>query len=695
MISFVILADGPANAHSFRPNDDETQWWSRRDALVRIVNMACYHGRGIPNPTTKDLIIFFNQFRENDERRMPKHDEDEKSSGDSSIAIMTPKNIASEIPTPTERSIIRILRRSFQRAENHKESLLNEGSCVCGHGAWNQTINSSTADLATSVSSPINGNRSNKRPKLIDPLVVGKKELVQFMQASCSIEFLRKHHLNASEDVVLKKFNKEKLIRLQSIWLLSQNDVNESGAEKVNSNICKEFERLVASFTVILTRCCLLQDHSTSGLRNIPFERSTILLLHEDYPVELGVFGINLQERENDSTLVPEHVVCILGGVRDAYEAEIKAIFAAAKRLGIRCVGANLGRTAEFTSKIVAALSSHAIDKRLHYAVAELQSISIETRVPPPKLPSIRKGNRSWNGHGNVSPMLHMDNLSMAQPMTIMKIVTRVHFPSTFVLADSTDREILQPLIQLIVNSIWKSRMANEIEIHDCCILDCCLHVLFSDGIILQLGRNDITHEIAKLHMAAPSEYQVLSMVRSFMERTGEDSNKCGALPDDALLECFKRALPIEYSKLERKDHLEKMIVYHVVGVQAIGKSIQHEFSGTNLNDIEPLSSMVYRKACNCSSNISNPDSSRYIYVILDTESTMSTAYPYSNRLVGVLQSWRHPHKSFRQENLVNSKLQNSIITTRVLNTSGPISCGYAVATLQHFAYHGRLGCNE
>ena len=49
-----------------------------------------------------------------------------------------------------------------------------------------------------------------------------------------------------------------------------------------------------------------------------------------------------------DEQAVP--VICAMGAVRDARENEVRAMMEAAVALGMHCVGANLGRTADFTS---------------------------------------------------------------------------------------------------------------------------------------------------------------------------------------------------------------------------------------------------------------------------------------------------------------------------------------------------------
>lgn len=45
-LSFVLLAEGSAKKATFRPEEDESQWWSRRDALVRCTALALWSFEG-------------------------------------------------------------------------------------------------------------------------------------------------------------------------------------------------------------------------------------------------------------------------------------------------------------------------------------------------------------------------------------------------------------------------------------------------------------------------------------------------------------------------------------------------------------------------------------------------------------------------------------------------------------------------
>jgi len=99
-------------------------------------------------------------------------------------------------------------------------------------------------------------------------------------------------------------------------------------------------------------------------------------------------------------------VICAMGAVRDASDEEVCALIEAALSLNMRCVGANLGRTAEFTSKIVTALVTHAREHRLYTAISALPAITTIKRGGAvssgvAKLAPQRAGAWSWDGASN------------------------------------------------------------------------------------------------------------------------------------------------------------------------------------------------------------------------------------------------------------------------------------------------------
>lgn len=199
-----------------------------------------------------------------------------------------------------------------------------------------------------------------------------KRFILRTMQKQCSMEFLRKHFLNGSEDLVLKKRNKAGILSAYEEWRNMKNVTNSKEAELDDECTAQEGEgvnrgsndasshsgssssssssgsgssssssgsRLVDTFTVLYNRS-----------KNSPamFLRTTVLLLHEDYPEELPIFTTmnpkkalkkkydTLEKKEgvfSDSDVIvgsnndtdSHRVICVLGAVRDASDVEVEA----------------------------------------------------------------------------------------------------------------------------------------------------------------------------------------------------------------------------------------------------------------------------------------------------------------------------------------------------------------------------------
>jgi len=130
--------------------------------------------------------------------------------------------------------------------------------------------------------------------------------------------------------------------------------------------------------------------------------RVAVLLLHEDYPHELPVYHLKGVEKSGDPSEF-DRVICVMGAVRDATQEEEAAVIQSAKALGIKVIGANLGRVAEFTSKIIASLSAHAACRQLGPALSELLRLSggEDGASSIVKLPPARAGGWTWDGKSN------------------------------------------------------------------------------------------------------------------------------------------------------------------------------------------------------------------------------------------------------------------------------------------------------
>eukprot|EP01040_Poterioochromonas_malhamensis_P014912 gene14912-16599_t len=213
MLSFVVLCDGPYNHDSFRPNEDERQWWGRRDALVRITHASCYSSPGNSNGATKSLTFVFHSADIGSKSSRIEED----SSNCIGIADISSELLCKEIAVPAEASIIRKLRNGFKDAKRYYYSpdkpieMFSEDN--------NSSILCAEVLPATKLTS-----LSSKTGDGSPPITLSKKEIIKLLQSTCSIDFLRKHHLNGALELVAKKRNKTDIDTAYADYMSSTKD---------------------------------------------------------------------------------------------------------------------------------------------------------------------------------------------------------------------------------------------------------------------------------------------------------------------------------------------------------------------------------------------------------------------------------------------------------------------------------------
>ncbi|OQR88556.1 hypothetical protein THRCLA_22843 [Thraustotheca clavata] len=169
-VKVVLLCKGRGgDVASYQPQRDETQWWNRRDALVRCV-AAFLYGPWSEKCTSRELVLV--------------HDED--------WARMHMK-LNENDTFPSE----------FYVINAWKEAALNP------HAATRK--NSSLECHLVHSSLPLQDAGD------VDKME-SKREVLEHLQKHCDIEFLRKHHLNSKPDVILRKTNKKKLVQVWDEW---------------------------------------------------------------------------------------------------------------------------------------------------------------------------------------------------------------------------------------------------------------------------------------------------------------------------------------------------------------------------------------------------------------------------------------------------------------------------------------------
>lgn len=292
MLSFIFLADGPCSESSWRVNDDKGQWWSRRDALVRIVSASIWQAAGVRSDVAGDSCFLFGQQGGNgsEETTIDKFCRP--------VIVHSSQALSDIMPVPTERNLIKVWKESCGAAERANAEigigrwpLSRSNGVLCSFHPWKEMLLSSGAGTTSTGQSSLAGGFDHSK--------LDKRELLKLLQQSCPVEFLRQHGLNGSEALVLKKKNRDAISTAYEAWLTQSANQSHSGMEvKIPaSSDCTTksacYEKLLNTCKVLL-KGILCRFYKTNDLSKIGKEGATIgtlLLLHEDYPHELPVFS--------------------------------------------------------------------------------------------------------------------------------------------------------------------------------------------------------------------------------------------------------------------------------------------------------------------------------------------------------------------------------------------------------------------
>jgi hypothetical protein len=409
------------------------------------------------------------------------------------------------------------------------------------------------------------------------------------------------------------------------------------------------------------------------------------------------------------------------------------ALMEAARSLNMHCVGANLGRTAEFTSKIVTALVAHAIADQLHAAVTALPVLNdsqghdaeknggagAETRIQ--KLEPLRKGAWRWDGTSNKtssSKKRVREEITSEGPganeSSIQTAQHHLHIAAWLPIAvkDVTDdidsRERLHGLIQLVVTSLWRSRLASEAS-HDShptaasekdrhdendvadpsAKVVPVLHLVFCDGSVARLTQRKLAIAMANQHMAAPSEYQVLQMLIALLQQPGVVTRAGGGTTTTDIL---RQVLPSGLDKAARKtlrvvSLADTLPVCFAAGAAIAATNATVDSDCTRHQD--SLAQHAYAGKCSCCGNREEERAERYDVVLLINAPRDAHSATAVRRC---LYEYVYPDKEVPDEERKLLKKVGHMVLDGSLHSSGRrIAPPLAVTTLQHFAYHDRL----
>jgi hypothetical protein len=301
-LKVVLLCKGRgADASSYRPNRDESQWWSRRDALVRCCSSFLFGPSPVgASSSSKELVLFFDD--------------------DFSRIHMTVEKESCIVPT--EQSIVSLWKQAAQQL--NKPITKNGINCQIIVDPTIQESSNSSSSLPTGLDS--------------------KRHVLEYLQEQCSIDFLREHGLNSKPDIILRKTNKRALMQVWNEWRRK----SQQGQHKEQPGSAPT-AKIIDSIQSIYSK--LLQPPQSSGASCVT------ITLHEKFD-EFPCFSFgNCDDfSKNDRRL---YVTLFLGAVRDMHPYEYEALNKACAAYKIPMVGVRFGCVPEFTSKILSVLAFH------------------------------------------------------------------------------------------------------------------------------------------------------------------------------------------------------------------------------------------------------------------------------------------------------------------------------------------------
>jgi len=443
-LKVVLFAKGRgADASSYLPNRDESQWWGRRDALVRCV-AAFLFGPSAPGPDSRELVLLYDE----DWSRMHMK--------------YSPSSSSSSIPVPKEQLVVGLWKRAASQTN---------GESVEFNGLSCRLVRSHTSgELPTGMDS--------------------KREILLHLQKCCSIDFLRKHGLNSSPAVILRKTNKQTLMKVWGQWKQKDSKLqSQRPADKNLESILKE----------------LLQPDSPSVTQVVAGT------LHESSEDELPCWN---QKPEH----TPMMQLCLfLGAVRDMHSSENRCLERICRSTSVPLVGIRLGPVPEFTSKILSVIAFHHAERILGPAISSM--------VAKPNKGRKRQVNEEKSSMFEEDKAIRLHFVCLL-PIESHRLTLEL---------ERRDR-LLWCIVRCTVACLWRSRMVGQNSTNP---LSNQLTLIFSDGKSMVLDQHDLVTSLAGQHQAAPSEYQILKALVEILSSVADPTAQGWKARSSAILDAI------------------------------------------------------------------------------------------------------------------------------------------------------------
>ena len=469
----VLFCKGPgADKDSYRPKSDEKQWWGRRDALARCVSSFLFGVKPDGKQRTKkELVLLF------DEDRARLHMTSDDDNGDA---------------FPKEETLIKLWK---QAAQNLRKEVTYKGLKCTINMDPTLSLAPTSSSGKTSKSKKASSSASNSSSiEKIDT----KREVLEYIQKHCSIDFLRENRINSHPDVVLRKTNRKALLKIWDTWTKQMQSSSDAKGSKHDDETSHSNRQLKTIFNDLLQfprdESCRSGDSTMTSNDN---KQIIAGILHESAD-EFPCFRFGPEEIAEQSSRGTSYRVCLfLGAVRDMTFNENEVLRKVCETSKIPFVGIRFGRVPEFTSKILSLLVFHHAHGVLGSAMKRIldamnkdkqhsQSLGIEDSEQPPQSTCL--------------------NIICTIPKSSKEISTRME-----------DRDQTHwRLVRVIVCSLWRSKLvSSKSRIRHTNTL----RLVFEDGVIVVLNEREFVEQLASKHQAAPSEFQILKALIDEIDR--------------------------------------------------------------------------------------------------------------------------------------------------------------------------------
>jgi len=674
-LTICILCSGKgSDGQSYRPNRDESQWWARRDALVRCVAASLYGtrtpagggGGGGVGIRTQLCLLF---------------DEDGcvmKMDGTGGNDVPTERNVISRWRNAaihagrTTESFCSSTTNAYGSGINLSEKGGSSEGVICIKEPWsyNMMANSKPNIEAAQLSTP--GMAPSASDISFDlSTLQSKRHLLLLIQRRCPLEFLRRHRLNCSTDVILRKTNRAKLVKAWEEWIgpgkIAVGQKRKRPNEKPSSSQDKQIEekRLDLTFRSILLDLFgeqSIESETSSKGSNPP--RVMAAVLHESCDSELPCWdniGDN-NERVGIESDGPLRLCLFLGAVRDMTHEENRALRSVCLDLKIPLVAFRLGPVPEFTSKILTVVSYHNARGVLGPAAYRLwkRNLTVGTKT---------------NNDTLVPP------IKPCGGTRCIHVVCGVPIRSGDLTADLSARSrILWCLVRVCVCSLWRSKLASTSSSSATrnISLENTLSLIFEDGLIVTMQQEDLVKSLAEKHQAAPCEYQVLlALCRKRDEAAAARSGSSDGCANYQSIDQFvkKQARNWRRNALESENSL--CCCVHV----PLSEKTSTERKGRSLTDLVYSDSTSATRNLPMNTTTCNGDALIFVHMGIrhNVHSSASMDRSSSEENEAVKSAFQKAHVPVLEHNIVTPSTfsQDAEATT--------------ITMLQHFEYQDRL----